>query len=246
MRQGGVLMGYVEKHLRSGEHIVARAKVSKAVFLVYLLKAGIFVAVVYKLLALISGIELEFLQNFLKAHEELLSVCFTGAVFLAVIYVLLQILQVACVELAVTEKKITGKTGVIYAKALDVSLDKIESYQLRESLPGRIFGYSSLIIGTASSEVTFPYIVKAKQFRNMVMDCVDARERERASVISRFSRQPGTASRTGDGTGTETEALPGRQTPSAGEQPEVIRAAARAARTAAAAPQHPEQPGSGN
>ena len=110
--------------------------------------------------------------------------------FLAVCYIIYKALSISAVELAVTEKKIVGKTGIIYSRSTDAFLDKIDYFAIRESLGGRLFNYATIEIGTTSSKVRFPYIEYASYFRNTVMDCIDRKKNYDMSVQARLINDP--------------------------------------------------------
>ena len=96
--------------------------------------------------------------------------------FLAVCYIIYKALSISAIELAVTEKKIIGKTGIINSRSTDAFLEKIDYFAIRESLGGRLFNYATIEIGTTSSRVRFPYIEYASFFKNTVMDCIDRKK----------------------------------------------------------------------
>ncbi|MBO4292126.1 MAG: PH domain-containing protein [Lachnospiraceae bacterium] len=95
---------------------------------------------------------------------------------LAVCYIVYKALSISAVELAVTEKKIVGKTGIINSRSTDAFLEKIDYFAIKESLAGRLFNYATIEIGTTSSKVRFPYIEYASYFKNTVMDCIDRKK----------------------------------------------------------------------
>ncbi len=101
---------------------------------------------------------------------------FAGWCALILFQVIYRILSISAVELAVTEKKIVGKTGIIRTHSVDAFLEKIDYFKINESLWGRIFNFSEIEIGTTSSRIRFRNIEYAVEFRNTVMDCVEARK----------------------------------------------------------------------
>lgn len=76
---------------------------------------------------------------------------------------------------------------MIYSNAIDAYLEKVDNFVIDESLLGRIFRYSTITIGTASTTLKFPYMQNAVKFKNEVMDCYDARRtslmKEQAALI---------------------------------------------------------------
>ena len=82
-------------------------------------------------------------------------------------------------ELAVTNNKVIGKTGVLFAKTLSAPLDKIQSVYVR----GQI-----ITISTAAGKFNFSGIINAEFFGNVVLDQIEqnkkAQVREQALEIA--------------------------------------------------------------
>lgn len=93
-----------------------------------------------------------------------------------VIWVIYKALSISAVELAVTDKKLVGKTGIIRSVSVDAYLEKIDYFMIRESLFGRLFNYAVIEIGTTSAKIRFPYIEYASSFKNAVMECIDRKK----------------------------------------------------------------------
>ena len=110
--------------------------------------------------------------------------------FLAVCYIVYKALSISAIELAVTEKKIIGKTGIIKSRSTDAFLEKIDYFTIRESLFGRLFNYATIEIGTTSSKVRFPYIEYASFFKNTVMDCIDRKKYNDMTAQARMITEP--------------------------------------------------------
>lgn len=57
-------------------------------------------------------------------------------------------------EMAVTSKRVICKTGIISRKTNEMLISKIETVEMKQSILGRIFGYSVIkITGTGVSDV---------------------------------------------------------------------------------------------
>ena len=83
------------------------------------------------------------------------------------------------VELAITNKRVVGKTGVVNTKALDASLNKIQNVSVTQKLGGKIFNYSTIKINTAAGEYQFGAIKHADAFKNMLMAQIDQFDEDR-------------------------------------------------------------------
>ncbi len=84
----------------------------------------------------------------------------------------------AC-ELALTNKRIVGKIGVLHTQALDAPLNKIQNVGVTQKLMGKIFNYSLVEIDTAAGKYMFDFIKNADAFKGMVMAQIDQYEEDR-------------------------------------------------------------------
>ena len=74
-------------------------------------------------------------------------------------------------ELAVTNKRVIIKTGLLSRRTLEMNLAKIENIAVDQSIMGRIFGYGSItVIGTGGTKEPFHKIANPLDFRRAVQD----------------------------------------------------------------------------
>jgi uncharacterized membrane protein YdbT with pleckstrin-like domain len=120
--------------------------------------------------------------------EQVASITWTSQIFWIVLAVLtvftiigpilcalIAFLNVRTTELAVTNKKVIGKTGWVARKSIDLPLSKLESFTIDESLLGRLLGYGSVqVSGTGGHRVAIPYIKSPHDFKRVVMSIQDA------------------------------------------------------------------------
>jgi uncharacterized membrane protein YdbT with pleckstrin-like domain len=72
-------------------------------------------------------------------------------------------------ETDVTSLRVVHKTGFINRKTFEMSLDKIESVDVNQSIPGRIFDYGNVtIMGVGKSEETLDTVASPIAFRNAI------------------------------------------------------------------------------
>lgn len=177
----GDSMRYVEKNLRKNEHVIATAQVTlwaiAAILLRTLLLAGILYAVLYFGTGAAARYMPDDLSTYVPTGSNGMEITLYGLILLTVLAAAFQIIRLLCIQMVVTDKKLIGKCGVIYVRALDVYLEKIDNFTIEETILGRIFGYNTITVGTASSTMKFRYIARAIRFKNAVMDCYDARIR---------------------------------------------------------------------
>ncbi|KLK92593.1 hypothetical protein AA309_12860 [Microvirga vignae] len=73
-------------------------------------------------------------------------------------------------EIAVTDRRIIAKRGLVQRHTTEVNLDKVESVDVDQSIPGRLFGYGSITVrGTGEGIATLDNIAHPLEFRNKVM-----------------------------------------------------------------------------
>lgn len=104
----------------------------------------------------------------------LLAILSIFTLILPVLFVVIAVLNVKTTELAVTNKKVIGKTGWIGRNSIDLPLAKLESVTINESLFGRMLGYGTVLIsGTGGHRVAIPYIKAPHDFKRMVLSLQD-------------------------------------------------------------------------
>ena len=78
-------------------------------------------------------------------------------------------------ELAITNKRIIAKSGLIERKTMEMFLAKVESVKVDQSILGRIFNFGSITIsGTGGDKSPIKNISAPLQFRKAFMGAVDA------------------------------------------------------------------------
>lgn len=72
-------------------------------------------------------------------------------------------------ELAVTDQRVIYKTGVIARHTLEMNRSKVESVDVDQSIPGRLFGYGTVVLrGTGGSLEPMQAISDPLAFRSHV------------------------------------------------------------------------------
>ena len=82
-------------------------------------------------------------------------------------------------RLALTSKRIYGKTGIINTKSMDSPISKINSVSVEQGFWGKVFRYSTISVSTSSGTFKFAYIKNADEFKEKTMEQIDAYENER-------------------------------------------------------------------
>lgn len=81
-----------------------------------------------------------------------------------------RIIKILTTILWLNDKKIYGKVDLFNTTSLDAPLDKINDVIIGQTLVGKIFGYSRIIISTSSSKYVYDFISNAEIFRDYLND----------------------------------------------------------------------------
>lgn len=120
--------------------------------------------------AKLSGIALGF---------RLLVDTFAMVIIVGLFWFVRDIIRYCTTHLEITNKRITGKIGLIHTEELDSPLNKINSCKVTQGLFGKMFNYGTVAITTASSEFVFNFIKKPNEFKNILNNQIEAYDDER-------------------------------------------------------------------
>ncbi len=68
--------------------------------------------------------------------------------------------------LALSNKRILARYGILQVDVVDVPFNRVESVELERMLPGHIFGYANIIItGTGQRYIRIPFAANPRAFR---------------------------------------------------------------------------------
>lgn len=146
-------MGYIDQNLLNGERIVYRTTLHWIIFF----WSGFFLLAALVLFAAdLASIGL---------------ICF----FLACLSGISACIKYASSEFGISNKRVLVKTGFIRRNSLETLLSKIEGIRVDQNIPGRIFGYGSIIVtGTGGSREPFHRIKDPLQFRMKVQEQIES------------------------------------------------------------------------
>jgi uncharacterized membrane protein YdbT with pleckstrin-like domain len=96
----------------------------------------------------------------------LLAVIGVGLVMIAMAWI-----RVKSTELAITNKRVIAKFGFITRDTMEISINKVESISVQQTLMGRMLDYGTLIIsGTGTSAAPIPSIADPLAFRKAFLE----------------------------------------------------------------------------
>ena len=68
--------------------------------------------------------------------------------------------------LALSNKRVLARYGVMQVDMVDMNFDRVESIELERMLPGQIFGYANVIVtGTGNRYLRVPFVANPRAFR---------------------------------------------------------------------------------
>lgn len=113
-----------------------------------------------------------------------------GLLFLAFYGLGFLLLAVAAIrffttELAITNKRVIAKFGLISRSTIEINLQKIESIQVRQGIFGRIFNFGSVVVsGAGNPQAPIPGIYEPLQFRRAFINTQESNEPEVSPQMS--------------------------------------------------------------
>ena len=150
---------YIDENLQPGEKVLYSTNAHWIFFL-----PAIALWVLAGVLFLLSGM--------VPAGSPLIVVCWALAAIVAVVALYKTVtawFQRWTTETDVTNLRVVHKTGFINRKTFEMSLDKIESVDVDQSIPGRLFGYGDVTItGVGKSEERLATVTSPLAFRNAI------------------------------------------------------------------------------
>lgn len=150
-------MSYVENNLMRDERVVYKANIHWFVF--------------------VPGITLFVISIILfGGSSESVAPVFGFIVLIAAIISLIKALILkTTTELAITTKRVIAKVGLIRRNTVELNHSKVESFNIDQSIFGRIFGFGTLFVnGTGGGKTPIPSIDNPLEFRRNAMETIDA------------------------------------------------------------------------
>lgn len=110
----------------------------------------------------------------------LLGILFFWLLLIPLIKAIMATIEYNSLELALTNKRLIGKTGVVRRNTLDVPLNKVQNISVKTGFWGRIFRVAVIEVSTAGGDpLYFKGIKDADKFKNLVMSQIEQYEEER-------------------------------------------------------------------
>lgn len=145
-------MSYVDNNLMRDETIVYKANIHWFIF--------------------VPGVVFFIIGIFLLSGES--SPFGVIAILIAIISLIRAFITRTTTELAITSKRVIAKIGLIRRSTIELNHNKIESFNVDQSVFGRIFGFGTLIVnGTGGGKTPISNIDDPLEFRRNAMETID-------------------------------------------------------------------------
>ena|SRR5690349_4219473 len=84
-------------------------------------------------------------------------------------------------EMAVTNKRVIIKTGLISRRTVELNLSKVENVAVDQGILGRMLDYGTItVVGTGGTREVFAHVLSPLQFRRAVQEQTDAGQGQQA------------------------------------------------------------------
>ena len=158
-------MSYAEKHLIAGETVQYETRLHWIVMVGHALIAAVLVLVGAAVLLVPANA----VNSATASYSGALRWAGIGCLLAAVIFFGIGLVRRNATEMAVTNKRVIVKTGIIDRRTIELLLQRIESIAVEEPGMGRILGYGTVIVrGTGGTPEVFSQIARPLQFREQV------------------------------------------------------------------------------
>jgi uncharacterized membrane protein YdbT with pleckstrin-like domain len=90
------------------------------------------------------------------------------------IAILMGMIRRNATEMAVTNRRVVIKTGLVNRKTIEMLLGKVESIEVNETAVGRMLGYGTIVvIGTGGTPEPFHKVAHPLEFRSQVQQQIE-------------------------------------------------------------------------
>ena len=171
MERCGGTVGYIEKNLVAGETVVYKTRLHWIV-MIWLLLEGLLVGAI-GLAMCIEG----YGASDKSSEQDGLIVAGLLCLVVAGVLIAAGLIRRGATEIAVSNKRVLIKRGLVSQKSIEVLLPKVESISVNKSAFGRMLGYGDVILrGTGGTFETFTRIAHPDEFRRQVQQQTGAAE----------------------------------------------------------------------
>lgn len=168
------MSNYVQNNLGRDEQIVCEAKISVLAAIDKII-AAIFALIIAIALFIVGGSAASQVE---EGGGAIILSCVVGGIIIILIGaipLIVRFIDIRCTQIAVTNKRVIGKKGIIRIQSVDLHIEKVDTVKVEASFWGRIFKFYKLQV-TGSGEgnpVWFVGVSNANEFKNAVNEAVE-------------------------------------------------------------------------
>jgi hypothetical protein len=163
-------MSYVDKNLVAGESVIYKTRLHWTVMMGHILVGCLLFwlpgALVLYYAFTQPGIDINNL-HILEGVGAALIVCGLVAIMMGSV-------RRNATEMAVTNRRVVIKTGLVGRRTVELMLNKVESIEVKETGFGRMLGYGTIVvIGTGGTPEPFYKVAHPLEFRSQVQQQIE-------------------------------------------------------------------------
>ncbi|MBQ8885855.1 MAG: PH domain-containing protein [Clostridia bacterium] len=173
------MANYVENNLGKNEKIVMKAKISWLTLIPTALWFVIMVVVMVYFGKLLGDTKEATGGKADADSAKIIAIIYGVCLVIGVLPLLIRVLKNMTTHLAVTNKRVIGKVGVLKVDTIDFHIDKVDNVSYKGSVFGNLFHYYTVSVkggGGDAKEITA--IANAAEFKNKVNEAIELHAEE--------------------------------------------------------------------
>ena len=112
-----------------------------------------------------------------------LGLLFLGLFGIGLLFWIAAAIRYFTTELAITNKRVIAKFGLISRSTIEINIHKIESIQVNQGILGRIFNFGSIVVsGAGNPQAPVPGISSPLDFRRAFLDTQEETSQAQSTV----------------------------------------------------------------
>ena len=158
--------------MMDGEDIIRHSQIHEGCLIVpgVAVGIGLFIGFVIVFRALFEGV---------YVNPALVFFCFFNMItIVGIVWLLVRYIAYSSNDLILTNKRVFGKCGLIFTTQMQSPLNKIDSVSFTRGLFGKLIGYGTVRIATASTTFKFRFIREGESLYNDIFNQLEASEDE--------------------------------------------------------------------
>jgi uncharacterized membrane protein YdbT with pleckstrin-like domain len=160
------MSSYVDETLTKGENVLLRGKIAPQKYWFNFLIAGT---------CLLTGLMALTVPSPPKGYDGPSPIGFLLVyVLIAVAFLIAPIMRIRTNELALTNKRVIAKVGIISLDAIEIKIEKVESVMVKQGIFGRLLNYGTIVVtGTGASHAVIPAISNPTIFKRQFASAME-------------------------------------------------------------------------